>query len=84
MVFKDQRVSFKGLRNYKMVIWSLRFNGKLFFKQPYVEVLRIWQPEDNIIKCVALWLLESLVWGPQLFYISCVGGCDVQLGAAVP
>ncbi|GAB4814274.1 hypothetical protein N2152v2_001320 [Parachlorella kessleri] len=50
VVFKDQRVSFKGLRNYKMVIWSLRFNGKLFFKQPYVEVLRIWQPEDNIIK----------------------------------
>jgi hypothetical protein len=50
MVFKDQRVSFKGLKNYKMVIWSLRFHGNLFFKQPYVEVLRIWQPEDNLIK----------------------------------
>lgn len=50
MVFKDPRLSFRGLRNYRLVIWSLRFHGRLFFQQPYVEVSRIWQPEDNIIK----------------------------------
>lgn len=50
MVFRDPRISFRGLRNYKLVITSLRFHGKLFFKQPMVEVIRIWQPEDNIIK----------------------------------
>lgn len=52
MVFKDPHVAFRGLKNYKLVIWSLRFHGKLFFKQPYVEVLRIWQPEEHLIKWV--------------------------------
>eukprot|EP00798_Chlamydomonas_sp_ICE-L_P001756 gene1756-33168_t len=50
LLFKDPRVSFQGLKNYKTMFWSLRFHGKLFFKDLFVEVQRIWQPEDFVIK----------------------------------
>jgi hypothetical protein len=50
IVFKDPNLQFKGMKNYKIIFWSLRFHGRLFFKQIYVDVLRIWQPEDHQIK----------------------------------
>lgn len=49
-MFRDPNINFKGLKNYKLIFWSLRFHGRLFFKPIYVEILRIWQPEDNQIK----------------------------------
>lgn len=51
MVFSQPpRLSFKGLKNYKLIFWSLRFHGRLFFSRLTVDVLRIWQPEDSVIK----------------------------------
>lgn len=50
IVFKDPRNSFQGMKNYKLIFWSLRFHGKIFFKKLYVDVKRIWQPEDGIIR----------------------------------
>jgi hypothetical protein len=50
LVFRDPNIVFKGIENYKLIVWSLRFHGKLFFKKLYVEVIRIWQPEDQQIK----------------------------------
>ena len=50
MVFKDPNLSFSGLRNYKIIFWSLRFHGRLFLQAAHVRVLRIWQPEDAVIK----------------------------------
>lgn len=50
VTFRDPNISFTGLKNYKLIFWSLRFHGRLFFKNPHVEVLRIWQPEDQLIK----------------------------------
>lgn len=38
------------MKNYQTVFWSLRFHGKIFFSKLYVDVKRIWQPEDGIIK----------------------------------
>lgn len=38
------------MKNYQLIFWSLRFHGKLFFKTLYVDVKRIWQPEDGLIK----------------------------------
>lgn len=42
----------QGIKNYKLIFWSLRFHGSIFFSKLYVEVKRIWQPptEDNVIK----------------------------------
>eukprot|EP00195_Chlamydomonas_chlamydogama_P005006 CAMPEP_0202904860 /NCGR_PEP_ID=MMETSP1392-20130828/31471_1 /ASSEMBLY_ACC=CAM_ASM_000868 /TAXON_ID=225041 /ORGANISM="Chlamydomonas chlamydogama, Strain SAG 11-48b" /LENGTH=259 /DNA_ID=CAMNT_0049592705 /DNA_START=341 /DNA_END=1120 /DNA_ORIENTATION=- len=50
IMFKDPRNSFQGMKNYKLIFWSLRFHGRIFFKKLYVEVKRIWQPEDCVIK----------------------------------
>ncbi len=50
VVFTDGRLEFQGLKNYKIVFWSLRFHGKLFFRHTNVDILRIWQPEDYQIK----------------------------------
>ena len=50
IVFRDSRNTFQGKKNYKTVFWSLRFHGKLFFSRLNVRVLRVWQPEESIIK----------------------------------
>lgn len=50
IVFKDSRLEFRGIKNYKIIFWSLRFHGQLFFKHMHVDILRIWQPEEYIIK----------------------------------
>ncbi|EFN50536.1 hypothetical protein CHLNCDRAFT_16014, partial [Chlorella variabilis] len=49
LVFKDPSLTFQGLKNYKLIFWSLRFHGRLFLKAAHVQVLRIWQPEDRVI-----------------------------------
>ena len=50
IVFKDSRLEFQGIKNYKIIFWSLKFHGQLFFRHTNVEILRIWQPEDYVIK----------------------------------
>jgi hypothetical protein len=50
IVFKDPRNKFEGMKNYKLIFWSLRFHGRIFFTRLYVEVKRIWQPSDDVIK----------------------------------
>lgn len=47
IVFRDPRNKFEGLRNYRIIFWSLRFHGKLFFSRLYVEVKRVWQPAND-------------------------------------
>lgn len=50
LTFKDPNISFHGLKTYKAIFWGLRFHGKLLLKAANVRVLRIWQPEDQVIK----------------------------------
>ncbi len=50
IVFRDPRNRFEGMKNYKLIFWSLRFHGRIFFSKLYVEVKRIWQPSDDVIK----------------------------------
>ena len=50
VVFRDPRNTFRGLKNYKTIFWSLRFHGRLFFKVLYVDVQRLWQPDDSQIR----------------------------------
>ncbi|KAG1674930.1 hypothetical protein FOA52_014723 [Chlamydomonas sp. UWO 241] len=50
IVFVDPRNTIKGKKNYRILFWSLRFHGAIFFSNLYVEVKRVWQPEDDVIK----------------------------------
>lgn len=49
IVFMDKRNRFQGMKKYRLVFWSLRFHGRIFFHTLYVEVLRVWQPCDDVI-----------------------------------
>ena len=49
IIFRDPRNCFSGIKNYQIIFWSLRFHGRLFFKELYVEVKRIWQKDDHTI-----------------------------------
>ncbi|DBB07213.1 hypothetical protein WJX77_006773 [Trebouxia sp. C0004] len=50
IVFTDSRNVFHGKKNYRTIFWSLRFHGRLFFSRLTVNVLRIWQPNENAIR----------------------------------
>ena len=50
IVFTDTRNVFHGQKNYRTIFWSLRFHGRLFFSRLTVNVLRIWQPNENAIR----------------------------------
>ncbi|PSC72322.1 U2 snRNP-associated SURP motif-containing [Micractinium conductrix] len=50
LTFKDPNITFTGLRTYKAIFWGLRFHGRLLLKAAHVRVLRIWQPEETVIK----------------------------------
>ncbi|KAL2892088.1 hypothetical protein RDABS01_008004 [Bienertia sinuspersici] len=49
IVFKDPLNTFSGIENYKSIFWALRFNGRIFFKALWIEILSVWQPMENII-----------------------------------
>ncbi|KAH7433687.1 hypothetical protein KP509_07G081200 [Ceratopteris richardii] len=49
IVFRDPGNMVAGIDNYKVVFRALRFHGKIFFKALWVDILRIWQPSDNVI-----------------------------------
>ncbi|KAM7476473.1 hypothetical protein LguiB_023716 [Lonicera macranthoides] len=49
IVFKDPINTFVGIENYKSIFWALRFNGKIFFKALWVDIISVWQPVENMI-----------------------------------
>ncbi|GJP40414.1 hypothetical protein CLOM_g5046 [Closterium sp. NIES-68] len=50
ITFQDPMNSFKGVDNYRLIFKALRFHGKIFFKALWVDVLRVWQPNDRTIQ----------------------------------
>lgn len=49
IVFRDPMNMVGGMDNYKLIFRALRFHGRIFFKALWVDILRIWQPSDNVI-----------------------------------
>ena len=50
VVFRDPRNAFHGIDNYRLIFWSVRFHGNLFFRDLRVDVSRVWQPEPREIR----------------------------------
>eukprot|EP00803_Ostreobium_quekettii_P007158 evm.model.scf_1654.2 EVM.evm.TU.scf_1654.2 scf_1654:19997-24320(+) len=50
IVFKDPRNSFHGIRNYKIIFWSLRMHGRIFFKRIFVDVKSVCQVSEKEIR----------------------------------
>ncbi|KAL5813309.1 hypothetical protein ACOSQ3_028259 [Xanthoceras sorbifolium] len=49
ITFVDPLNTFTGIENYKLIFWALRFHGKILFRQISLDVLRVWQPSENVI-----------------------------------
>jgi hypothetical protein len=67
--FKDPVNTFKGKFNYRIIFWTLRFHGQLFFTELYFDLHDVQQTEPNII--LANWTVRGtlrLPWKPRLFF----------------
>lgn len=49
VTFIDPLNTFIGIEKYKLIFWALRFHGRILFREISLEVLRIWQPSENMI-----------------------------------
>jgi len=50
ITFRDPRNSFHGLRSYKIIFWSLRLHGKIFFRKIFVDVKSLCQVSEREIR----------------------------------
>eukprot|EP01024_Parvocaulis_polyphysoides_P072905 TRINITY_DN9321_c0_g2_i1.p1 TRINITY_DN9321_c0_g2~~TRINITY_DN9321_c0_g2_i1.p1 ORF type:complete len:234 (-),score=18.84 TRINITY_DN9321_c0_g2_i1:588-1229(-) len=81
VVFRDPRNVFHGKDNYKIIFWSLRFHGRIFFSSLFVNVKRIWQLSDDTIKMQwtvrgiprVPWKAEGRLEGYSIYKLDCHG-----------
>lgn len=49
ITFVDPLNSFTGIDRYRLIFWALRFHGRILFREISLDVLRVWQPSENMI-----------------------------------
>ncbi len=67
--FKDPVNQFNGKFNYRIIFWTLRFHGKLFFTELWFDVHAVEPTSDRTIR--ADWTVRGtlrLPWKPQLLF----------------
>ncbi|XP_052211658.1 uncharacterized protein LOC127814282 [Diospyros lotus] len=58
IVFKDPLNTFFGIENYKSIFWALRFHGRIFFRALWVDIIRVWQPDESVI--MVRWTIHGI------------------------
>lgn len=67
--FKDPVNTFKGKLNYRIIFWTLRFHGRLFFSELYFDLYDVKLLEPNSIR--ANWTVRGTLrvpWQAQIFF----------------
>ena len=67
--FIDPVNRFKGKLSYRIIFWTLRFHGQLFFTELYFDLHDVQQTASDII--TYNWTVRGtlrLPWKPQLFF----------------
>ncbi|OKH39650.1 hypothetical protein NIES2119_05100 [[Phormidium ambiguum] IAM M-71] len=67
--FQDPVNKFKGKFNYRIIFWTLRFHGKLFFTELYFDLHDVKQTAADII--LANWTVRGklrLPWKANIFF----------------
>ncbi|XP_057461915.1 uncharacterized protein LOC130752138 [Actinidia eriantha] len=49
ITFMDPLNTFSGIDKYKLIFWALRFHGRILFREIGIDVIRVWQPSENVI-----------------------------------
>ena len=65
--FRDPVNTFKGKFNYRIIFWTLRFHGKLFFTSLYFDLHDVKQTADDTI--LANWTVRGTLRVPWKAYI---------------
>ena len=67
--FQDPVNQFKGKFNYRIIFWTLRFHGRLFFTELFFDLHDVHQDSETTIR--ADWTVRGtlrLPWKPQLLF----------------
>jgi len=67
--FKDPVNTFKWKFNYRIIFWTLRFHGRLFFTELYFDLHDVQQTAENII--LANWTVRGVLrvpWKAKIFF----------------
>lgn len=81
-MFKDPRNTFKGIDKYKTIFWSLRFHGRIFFRNVFVEIKRLWQIDDHCIRLARVACFSTDYWvsrklpAHRLAFPPCILSCS--------
>lgn len=60
--FRRRAKTVCGKKEYKKTLWSIRFHTWLFFCRSNFEVMKIWQPQEDVI--AVRWSLRGM---PRIF-----------------
>lgn len=67
--FKDPVNTFKGKLNYRIIFWTLRFHGQLFFTKLYFDLHEVSQTAEDTI--TATWTVRGTLrvpWKALVFF----------------
>lgn len=67
--FRDPVNQFKGKFNYRIIFWTLRFHGRLFFTEIYFDLDNVQQATQNTIR--ADWTIRGTLrvpWKAKIFF----------------
>ena len=67
--FKDPVNTFKWKFNYRIIFWTLRFHGRLFFTELYFDLHDVQQTTKDII--LANWTVRGVLrvpWQARIFF----------------
>ncbi|UBF25455.1 DUF2358 domain-containing protein [Kovacikia minuta CCNUW1] len=67
--FRDPVNTFKGKLNYRIIFWTLRFHGRLFFTELYFDLHEVQRTSPNTIR--ADWTVRGTLrvpWKAKLFF----------------
>lgn len=67
--FQDPVNTFRGKFNYRIIYWTLRFHGRLFFTDLHFDLHDVHQTDDDVIK--AYWTVRGtlrLPWQAKIFF----------------
>lgn len=67
--FKDPVNTFKGKFNYRIIFWTLRFHGKLFFTELFFDLHKVYPVDPATI--LAEWTVRGTLrvpWKARVFF----------------
>lgn len=67
--FQDPVNKFKGKTNYRIIFWTLRFHGQLFFTKIYFDLHEVYQTASDTIR--ANWTVRGILrvpWKARVFF----------------